>query len=88
MNFRNFHFSSQFSFLRLFPLILFSAEKITAEDIQRVAKRFLSSPPSLAARGDIKSLPELKEIQSGLMNLDGSFSKSKLNRLPNFSLFR
>lgn len=69
------------------PSLLF-AEKITAEDIQRVAKRFLSSPPSLAARGDIKNLPELKEIQNGLMNLDGSFSKSKLNRLPNFSLFR
>lgn len=66
----------------------FNLEKITDEDIQRVARRFLSSPPSLAARGDIKGLPELKEIQSGLMNLDGSFSKSKLNRLPNFSLFR
>lgn len=64
------------------------AEKITADDVQRVAKRFLSSPPSLAARGDIKGLPELKEIQNGLMNLDGTFSKSKLNRLPNFSLFR
>lgn len=66
---------------------LFS-EKITAEDIQRVAKRLLSSPPSVAARGNIKSIPSLKDIQNGLLNLDGSFSKSKLNRLPNLSLFR
>lgn len=57
-------------------------EKITAQDVQRVARRILSSPPSLAARGDIKGLPELKDIQASLAG-DG--------RLPNnkrLSLFR
>lgn len=51
-------------------------EKITSEDIQRVAKRFLASPPALAARGDIKGLPDLKDIQTGLVNLDGRLPTS------------
>lgn len=41
-------------------------EKITAEDIQNVAKRFLASPPALAARGEIKGIPEVKDIQTAL----------------------
>lgn len=58
-------------------------DAIQAEDIQRIARRFLTSPPSLAARGQIKGLPEVKDIQSGLLNNDG--------RLPSnrrLSLFR
>lgn len=41
-------------------------EKITAEDIQNVARRFLASPPALAARGEIKGIPEVKDIQTAL----------------------
>lgn len=60
----------------------FFVEQITSEDIQRVAKRFLSSPPCVAARGDIKSLPELKDIQTGLLN-DG-----RIPRPSRLSMFR
>lgn len=66
-------------FFLFFSIFLFYVENITSEDIERVAKRFLSSPPSLAARGEIKGLPELKDIQSGLLNLDGRLPKP--NRL-------
>ncbi|EDS33868.1 mitochondrial-processing peptidase alpha subunit [Culex quinquefasciatus] len=58
-------------------------EKITAEDIQNVAKRFLASPPALAARGEIKGIPDVKDIQTALAGGEG--------RLPGnrrLSLFR
>lgn len=58
-------------------------DQITAEDIQRVARRFLASPPSLAARGDIKGLPTTKDIQAGLLNSDGRIPSNK-----RLSLFR
>lgn len=61
----------------------FVAEKIAAEDIQRVARRFLASPPSLAARGDIKGLPSVKDIQVGLSNNEGRIPSAK-----RLSLFR
>ncbi|XP_033248226.1 mitochondrial-processing peptidase subunit alpha-like [Drosophila miranda] len=41
-------------------------EKVSAADIQRVATRLLSSPPSLAARGDISGLPEMSHVTSAL----------------------
>ncbi|TDG48949.1 hypothetical protein AWZ03_004633 [Drosophila navojoa] len=41
-------------------------EKVTAADIQRVAQRLLNSVPSVAARGDIQNLPELKDITNAL----------------------
>lgn len=59
------------------------AEKVTDADIQRVARRFLATPPSLAARGDIRGLPESKDIQSGL--LKQTQAPSTTSRL---SLFR
>ncbi|XP_036332116.1 mitochondrial-processing peptidase subunit alpha [Rhagoletis pomonella] len=43
-------------------------EKIKQEDIQRVSRRLLATPPSMAARGDIGKLPELKEVQNALSN--------------------
>ncbi|KAJ6642391.1 Mitochondrial-processing peptidase subunit alpha [Pseudolycoriella hygida] len=52
-------------------------ESIQAEDIQRVARRFLSSPPSLAARGNIQGLPEIKDIQLGLVSSDGRMPTKK-----------
>ncbi|XP_070492848.1 mitochondrial-processing peptidase subunit alpha [Chironomus tepperi] len=44
-----------------------SIAKIQAEDIQKVARRFLSSSPALAARGQIQGLPTLKDIQAGIL---------------------
>lgn len=58
-------------------------EKITATDVQNIARRLLLSPPSLAARGQIKGLPELKDIQAGLNNTDGRLPGNK-----RLSLFR
>ncbi|XP_053697886.1 mitochondrial-processing peptidase subunit alpha [Sabethes cyaneus] len=57
-------------------------EKITAEDIQNVARRFLSSPPALAARGEIKGIPDVKDIQTALT------SEGKLPGNRRLSLFR
>uniref|UniRef100_A0A8W7PER5 Alpha-MPP n=1 Tax=Anopheles coluzzii TaxID=1518534 RepID=A0A8W7PER5_ANOCL len=47
-------------------------EKITAEDVQNVARKMLSSAPALAARGEIKGIPEVKDIHSALAN-EGRF---------------
>lgn len=46
---------------------LLFVERIQPEDIQRVARRFLSSAPALAARGQIQGLPTIKDIQAGLV---------------------
>lgn len=62
---------------------VFVLDKITAEDIQRVARRFLSSPPSLAARGQIKGIPTVKDIQAGLLDGEGRLPGNK-----KLSLFR
>lgn len=53
-------------------------DKITASDIQRVAKRILASPVSLAARGDIGSLPDIKEVQNALHH-EGKLSSRRLS---------
>ncbi|XP_005177966.1 mitochondrial-processing peptidase subunit alpha [Musca domestica] len=53
-------------------------DKITAADIQRVAKRLLSSPVSMAARGDISGLPDIKEVQNAL-HRDGRISSRRLS---------
>lgn len=43
------------------------SERIQPQDIQRVARRFLSSAPALAARGQIQGLPSIKDVQAGLL---------------------
>lgn len=58
-------------------------DKITAEDVQRVARRFLLSPPSVAARGQIKGIPNVKEIQEAILHNEGRLSGHK-----RISLFR
>ncbi|SPP75548.1 mitochondrial-processing peptidase subunit alpha [Drosophila guanche] len=57
-------------------------EKVSAADIQRVATRLLSSPPSLAARGDITGLPEMSHVTNAL----GAAGRSGLGR--RLSLFK
>uniref|UniRef100_A0A6B2ECC2 Mitochondrial-processing peptidase subunit alpha n=1 Tax=Phlebotomus kandelakii TaxID=1109342 RepID=A0A6B2ECC2_9DIPT len=58
-------------------------EQIRSEDIMRFAKRLLSSTPSLAARGEIKGIPNTDDIQSGLAHGEGRLPSSK-----RLSLFR
>ncbi|XP_034934529.1 mitochondrial-processing peptidase subunit alpha [Chelonus insularis] len=59
-------------------------DKVSTNDIVRVARRLLKSPPSVAARGDINGIPSLAEIQAGLLDSQGRMPGSK-NRL---SIFR
>lgn len=42
------------------------SEKITADDITRVARRMLSTRPAVAARGKLANLPSFEEIQSNM----------------------
>ncbi|KAH0564575.1 mitochondrial-processing peptidase subunit alpha [Cotesia glomerata] len=59
-------------------------DKISKDDIHRVARRLLKSPPSVAARGGIKNTLSLSEIQAGLLDTHGQMS-GIMNRL---SIFR
>ncbi|XP_052864608.1 mitochondrial-processing peptidase subunit alpha isoform X1 [Anopheles cruzii] len=43
-------------------------EQITAEDVQNVARKMLSTAPALAARGEIKGIPDVKDIHAALTN--------------------
>ncbi|CAN0247784.1 unnamed protein product [Lampetra planeri] len=56
-------------------------EAVTAQDVQRVARRMLSGKPAVAALGDLSELPPYEHIQQALASKDG--------RLPySFRLFR
>jgi processing peptidase subunit alpha len=57
------------------------AGKITREDVVRVARRMLRSPPAVAAYGTLDRLPSLDDIQQGLASKDGAMPRR-------FSLFR
>lgn len=59
-------------------------DKITAADIQRVAKRLLATPPSLAARGEINEIQDLADIQAGLLNSEGRIPGSSSKRMKFF----
>ncbi|XP_069695933.1 mitochondrial-processing peptidase subunit alpha [Periplaneta americana] len=59
-------------------------DKVTVEDIQRVARQMLKSQPAVAARGEIRKLPAMSDIQAGLLNHEGRLPGSR-GRL---SLFR
>ncbi|XP_063973195.1 mitochondrial-processing peptidase subunit alpha [Diachasmimorpha longicaudata] len=59
-------------------------EEITREDVHRVAKRLLKSPPSVAARGEVRNVPTLVDIQAGLHDAQGRMPGTR-SRL---SLFR
>ncbi|XP_012528238.2 mitochondrial-processing peptidase subunit alpha isoform X2 [Monomorium pharaonis] len=41
---------------------------ISKDDINRVARRLLKSPPCLAARGEVKAVPPMMDITNGLLN--------------------
>lgn len=57
---------------------------ISKDDIDRVARRLLKSPPCIAARGEIKTVPSIADIQNGLLDSQGRLPGSR-SRL---SLFR
>ncbi|XP_015512900.1 mitochondrial-processing peptidase subunit alpha isoform X1 [Neodiprion lecontei] len=59
-------------------------EEINKEDINRVARRLLRSPPSVVARGEVSNVPSISDIQAGLLDSQGRLPGSR-NRL---SLFR
>ncbi|XP_047350936.1 mitochondrial-processing peptidase subunit alpha [Vespa velutina] len=59
-------------------------EAISKSDIQRVARRLLKSAPSVAARGEVRSVPSIADIQTGLLDAQGRLPGSQ-SRL---SLFR
>lgn len=59
-------------------------EAISKTDIHRVARRLLKSAPSVAARGEVRSVPSIADIQAGLLDAQGRLPGSQ-SRL---SLFR
>ena len=64
--------------------LCFVIDKIVKDDINRVARRLLKSPPSVAARGDVRNVPSLADIQAGLLDVQGKMPGAR-SRL---SLFR
>lgn len=58
-------------------------DEISKDDINRVARRLLKSPPCLAARGEIKAVPSMADIQNGLLDAQGRLPGSR-----RLSLFR
>ena len=57
--------------------------KIGKDDINRIARKMLTSKPSVAAIGSLKTLPSYKDIELGLLHKDGVMPKKK-----QFSVFR
>ncbi|XP_014260575.1 mitochondrial-processing peptidase subunit alpha [Cimex lectularius] len=54
---------------------------VTKADIERIAVRMLKSQPAVAARGDIRKLPSLQDIQTGLSDKESSQSKMRFSIL-------
>ena len=53
---------------------------VEAKDIARISERMLASKPTVAAIGNLKKLPEFKEVELGLLDRSvAGNSKSKLN---------
>ncbi|XP_053987995.1 mitochondrial-processing peptidase subunit alpha [Hylaeus volcanicus] len=59
-------------------------DAISKDDINNVARRLLKSSPSVAARGEVRAVPSIGDIQAGLIDEQGRLPGSR-NRL---SLFR
>lgn len=51
----------------------------------RVTHRLLKSPPSVAARGEVRNVPSISDIQAGLLDTKGRIPGGSRGRL---SLFR
>ncbi|KAK1119391.1 hypothetical protein K0M31_013222 [Melipona bicolor] len=59
-------------------------DEISKDDVKNVARRLLKSPPSVAARGEVRAVPTIRDIQTGLIDEQGRLPGSR-GRL---SLFR
>ncbi|CAK9821691.1 Mitochondrial-processing peptidase subunit alpha [Anthophora retusa] len=59
-------------------------DAISKDDVKRVACRLLKSAPSVAARGEVRTVPSIGDIQTGLIDEQGRLPGSR-SRL---SLFR
>ncbi|XP_076653914.1 mitochondrial-processing peptidase subunit alpha [Halictus rubicundus] len=59
-------------------------DEISKDHISNVARRLLKSPPCVAARGEVRTVPSIGDIQAGLTDEQGRLPGSR-NRL---SLFR
>lgn len=49
---------------------------ISKDDIRNVARRLLKSPPSVAARGEVRTVPSIGDIQAGLIDEQGKLPGS------------
>lgn len=56
---------------------------IHREDINRIAKKMLTSKPAVAAIGSLKYLPTYKDIELGLIHKEGLMPRKR-----QFSIFR
>lgn len=63
-----------------FIFVIFT-EAVSKDDIHRVARRLLKSAPSVAARGEVRSVPSFADIQTGLLDAQGRLpgSQSRLS---------
>ncbi|XP_043577757.1 mitochondrial-processing peptidase subunit alpha [Bombus pyrosoma] len=59
-------------------------DEISKDHVTNVARRLLKSPPSVAARGEVRTVPSIGDIQTGLIDEQGRLPGSR-SRL---SLFR
>jgi len=60
--------------------------KISAEDLQRIAEKMLTSKPSIAAIGSLKDLPAYKDIELALLDRTGKMNSTTGKQF--FRLFR
>lgn len=60
------------------------SEKITEDEVRKVAKKLVSNKPAIAARGNIQKLPSFEDIQTAVLDVEGRLPGGK-GRL---SLFR
>ncbi|XP_076183131.1 mitochondrial-processing peptidase subunit alpha isoform X2 [Ptiloglossa arizonensis] len=55
-------------------------DEISKDDIINVARRLLKSPPSIAARGEVRAVPSIGDIQAGLVDEQGILPGSRSKR--------
>lgn len=58
-------------------------DEVTKDDVIKVARRLLKSAPSVAARGEVRNVPSIADIQAGLLDSQGRMPGSR-----RLSLFR
>lgn len=54
-----------------------SIDKVTKDDLNRIAQQMLSTKPAVAAIGNLKKLPSFTEIEKGLLHKEGMMPKKR-----------